>query len=46
MATLISMLATDFILLAIMFVGLLRLRRYGAGTYPLGRLLWKQVRWL
>jgi hypothetical protein len=36
-------LITDVTLLLIMFVGLLRLRRYGAGTLGLGRLLWKQV---
>jgi len=38
---------TDITLLLIMLVGLLRLRRYGAGTFGLGRLLWKQgVIWL
>jgi hypothetical protein len=36
-------LITDITLLLIMLVGLLRLRRYGAGTFGLGRLLWKQV---
>ena len=36
-------LITDITLLIIMLVGLLRLRRYGAGTLDLGRLLWKQV---
>ena len=36
-------LVTDITLLLIMLVGLLRLRRYGAGTLGLGRLLWKQV---
>jgi hypothetical protein len=40
------MAATDIILLLIMFVGLLRLRRHGGGTFGLARLLWKQVRWL
>jgi hypothetical protein len=41
--TLISMLITDMVLLVTMFVGLLRLRRHGAGRFALGRLLWKQV---
>jgi hypothetical protein len=36
-------LITDIILLLIMLVGLLRLRRYGDGTFGLARLLWKQV---
>ncbi len=36
-------LITDVTLLLIMLVGLLRLRRYGAGTLGLGQLLWKQV---
>ena len=44
MPTLISMLVTDLVLLVTMFVGLLRLRRHGAGRFALGRLLWKQVR--
>jgi len=40
-------LITDIILLFIMLVGLLRLRRYGVGTFGLGQLLWKQgVAWL
>jgi hypothetical protein len=34
---------TDITLLSIMLIGLLRLRRYGVGTFGLGRLLWKQV---
>jgi len=43
----ISMLATDITLIAIMLVGLLRLRRRGGGWFALGRLLWKQgVLWL
>jgi len=41
--TLISMATTDVILLSIMLVGLLRLRRYGGGTFGLTHLLWKQV---
>ena len=41
----IVMLITDVVLLLTMFVGLLRLRRRGGGTFELGRLLWKQVRW-
>jgi hypothetical protein len=36
-------LITDIMLLLIMLVGLLRLRRYGVGTFGLGQLLWKQV---
>lgn len=36
-------LITDIILLLIMLIGLLRLRRYGVGTFGLGQLLWKQV---
>jgi hypothetical protein len=43
--TIIVMFVTDAILLMTMFVGLLRLRRRGGGTFELGRLLWKQVRW-
>ena len=35
---------TDIILLLIVLIGLLRLRRYGVGTFGLGQLLWKQVR--
>ena len=38
------MFITDILLLAVMFIGLLRMRRHGAGTFALGRLLWKQVR--
>ena len=38
-----SLFATDMILLLIMLAGLLRLRRSGAGTLDLGRLLLKQV---
>jgi hypothetical protein len=45
-ASLISMAATDIILLLIMIVGLLRLRFHGGGTFGLARLLLKQVRWL
>jgi hypothetical protein len=47
-ATIISMFLTDFILLVIMLVGLLRMGIFGTGTFALGRLgrlLWKQVRW-
>jgi len=45
--TMIVMLITDVVLLLTMFVGLLRLRRRGGGTFELGRLLWKQgVIWL
>ena len=36
-------LATDIILLLIMFFGLLRLGFHERGTFGLGRLLWKQV---
>jgi len=45
--TFISMLITDFVLLVIMLIGLLRLRRRSAGTCAIGLLLWKQVgfRW-
>jgi len=39
------MFATDFFLLVIMLVGLFRMRCRGAGSFGLGRLLWKQVRW-
>ncbi|KAF8492838.1 hypothetical protein F5888DRAFT_880283 [Russula emetica] len=40
-------LITDIILSLIMLIGLLRLRRYGVGTFGLGQLLWKQgVIWL
>jgi hypothetical protein len=36
-------LATDIILLLIMFFGLLRLGFHERGVFGLGRLLWKQV---
>ena len=36
-------LATDFVLLLTMVVGLLRLRYHSGGAFELGRLLWKQV---
>jgi hypothetical protein len=36
-------LATDVILLLIMFFGLLRLGFHECGTFGLGRLMWKQV---
>lgn len=36
-------LATNIILLVIMFIGLLSNHLYESGTYSLGRLLWKQV---
>ena len=39
------MVATDLFLLAIMLVGLFRLRCRGTSSFALGRLLWKQVRW-
>jgi len=46
-ATIVSMFFTDFFLLVVMLVGLLRLRMHGAGTFALGQLLWKQgVVWL
>ena len=38
-------LATDIILLFIMFFGLLRLGFHERGAFGLGRLLWKQVRY-
>lgn len=38
------MAVTDIILLAIMLVGLFRLRRHRCGTFGLAQLLWKQVR--
>ncbi|KAI0279432.1 hypothetical protein BGY98DRAFT_968908 [Russula aff. rugulosa BPL654] len=45
--TIIVTLITDIMLLLIMLVGLLRLRRYGVGTFGLTQLLWKQgVIWL
>ena len=37
--------ATDIILLLIMFFGLLRLGFHERGVFGLGRLLWKQVRY-
>ena len=37
-------LATDIILLLIMFFGLLRLGFHERGAFGLGRLMWKQVR--
>jgi len=40
-----AMLVSDIALL-IMLIGLLRLRHRGGGIFDLGRLLWKQVRWL
>jgi len=43
--TMIVILATDVILLLTMFVGLIRLLGRGGGTFELGRLLWRQVRW-
>jgi hypothetical protein len=39
------MVITDCFLLAVMVIGLLRMRIHGAGTFSLGQLLWKQVRW-
>ena len=36
--------AIDIILVLSMFLGLLRLRGRGGGTFGLARLLWKQVR--
>ena len=39
------MVTTELFLLAIMLVGLFRLRCHGTGSFALGRLLWKQVRW-
>ena len=44
-AAVISMFITDFFLLLVMLIGLLRMRHRGAGTFALGQLLWKQVRW-
>jgi len=40
----ISILVTDIVLLLIMLVGLHRLHCHGGGTFRLGRVLWKQVR--
>jgi hypothetical protein len=42
-ASLIVLLVSDVILLAIMLAGLLRLRNRGGGSLELGSLLWKQV---
>jgi hypothetical protein len=39
----IATLTTDFVLLIIMLVGLIRLRLRGYGMMSLGRTLWKQV---
>ena len=39
----ISLLVTDIVLILTMLFGLLRLRRFGGGTFELARLLWKQV---
>ena len=41
--SLIVLFSADTVLLLIMLAGLLRLRTDGAGTFDLGRLLWKQV---
>jgi len=41
----IFMAITDCFLLVVMVIGLLRMRIHGAGTFSLGQLLWKQVRW-
>ncbi|KAH9962340.1 hypothetical protein BC827DRAFT_1197716 [Russula dissimulans] len=38
----ISVLASDIVLLLIMFIGLFRVRRRSGGTFGLARLLWKQ----
>jgi hypothetical protein len=40
---LIVTLATDIVLLFIMFTGLLRLRLHERSAFGLGRLLWRQV---
>jgi hypothetical protein len=40
----VGVLLTDIVLLLIMFIGLLRFRSDGGGTFGLGLLLWKQVR--
>ena len=37
------LLAANFILLVIMFIGLLYNHMYDSSTYGIGRLLWKQV---
>ena len=39
------MFINDFFLLVVMLVGLLRMRVHCGGTFALGRLLYKQVRW-
>ncbi|KAH9967683.1 hypothetical protein BJV74DRAFT_277454 [Russula compacta] len=45
--TMISVFVTDFILLLIMLIGLIRLRLHGGTLLGLGRLLWKQgIIWL
>jgi len=43
--TLISLVATDIVLLLMMLVGLFRLRHdgYGSATFGLAQFLWKQV---
>ena len=41
--TVISVFATDVLLLLITLVGLFRMRREGGGWLGLGWLLWKQV---
>jgi hypothetical protein len=38
-------LITNIILLLTMLIGLLRLRSEGGGTFGIGSLLWKQVRY-
>ena len=43
---LIALLVTDIALLLIMLFGLLRLGFNEPGVYGLGRLMWRQVRWL
>ncbi|KAH9968299.1 hypothetical protein BJV74DRAFT_868749 [Russula compacta] len=46
-ATMIVLFVSDIVLLLTMLFGLLRLRRYGGGTFELARLLWTQgVIWL
>jgi hypothetical protein len=40
-----AVLIANIVLLLIMLVGLIRMRSDGGGTFSLGRLLWKQVRW-
>lgn len=42
--SIITMFITDFILLVVMLVGLLRMGVLGPDTFALGSLLWKQVR--